>query len=166
MVNVECHKKAKKVKNMKKSSDSRIVKVLGRIFNVRYWFDWERVKAFSLYLTQGFRQLFIPSKNAKGQSFKEATRAMHLNEEALLTKQKALWRLSVFMLVLAILIFIYTIYQLLYGSYHAMFVSLVVTLIALTLAFRYHFWYFQIKQKKLGCSIGEWFRQGVLGEKR
>ena len=40
------------------------------------------------------------------------------------------------------------------------------TLIALVLAFRYHFWYFQMKQHKLGCTFNEWYRQGLLGEKK
>jgi intracellular multiplication protein IcmV len=52
------------------------------------------------------------------------------------------------------------------GSIKAFIVSLVVTLIALILAYRYHFWYFQMKQRKLGCTFSEWYKQGLFGEKK
>ncbi|MFT4058573.1 MAG: type IVB secretion system protein IcmV [Legionella sp.] len=151
---------------MKKHSNSKIVKLLGSILNVRAWFDWERVRAFTLYLVNGFKRLFVPQKNFKAQSFKEASTKLNLNDENLHIKQNALLRLSIIMLIAAFIIFSYAGYQLMYGSFKAMIVSLIVTLIALTLAFRYHFWYYQIKQRKLGCSFNEWFRQGLLGEKK
>jgi intracellular multiplication protein IcmV len=55
-------------------------------------------------------------------------------------------------------------YQLFYGSYQAAIVSFIILWIALVLAFRYHFWYFQIKNRKLGCTVYEWYR-GLLGDK-
>jgi intracellular multiplication protein IcmV len=151
---------------MKKQTDSKIIKMLGSILNVRAWFDWDRVKAFTLYLINGFKRLFVPKKNVETESFAEATAKLDINDESLQIKQKALFRLSIIMLISAIAIFGYAGYQLIFGSFKAMIVSLVVTLIALTLAFRYHFWYYQIKQRKLGCSFDEWFKQGLLGEKK
>lgn len=151
---------------MKKQSESRIVKLISSILNVREWFDWERVRSFTLYLTNGFKQLFVPQQSVKAESFKEVTAKLDINEENLLIKQKALLRLSLLMVVVAGLIFGYAGYQLFYGSFKAVIVSLVVTLIALTLAFRYHFWYYQIKHRKLGCTFDEWLRYGLLGEKR
>jgi intracellular multiplication protein IcmV len=151
---------------MKKQSDSKILKLISSILNVRAWFDWERMKAFTQYLTHGFQQLFIPKVSADAESFKQATTKLKLDDSSLLMKQKALYRLSMIMLVLAGCVLGYSGYQMLYGSFKAAIVSIVVTLIALVLAFRYHFWYFQIKQQKLGCTFDEWFRQGFLGEKK
>ncbi len=151
---------------MKKQSELRIVKLISSILNVREWFDWERVRSFTLYLTNGFKQLFVPQKSVKAESFKDVTAKLDIDDENLLVKQKALLRLSLLMVVVAGLMFGYAGYQLFYGSFKAVIVSLVVTLIALTLAFRYHFWYYQIKHRKLGCTFDEWFRQGLLGEKK
>lgn len=151
---------------MKKRSDSRIIKLLSSILNVRAWFDWDRVKSFTLYLVNGFKRLFIPQENNRVESFDEAASKLDLNDAALLTKQNALFRLSMVMLVVAGLILGYAGYQLFYGSFKAALVSVVVTLIALSLAFRYHFWYYQIKHRKLGCTFDEWFKQGLLGEKK
>ncbi|WP_133136588.1 type IVB secretion system protein IcmV [Legionella rowbothamii] len=151
---------------MKKQSESRIVKLISSILNVRAWFDWERVRSFTLYLSNGFKRLFVPQQNKEVESFEEAATKLNLNDTTLMTKQKALFRLSIVMLIAAGLILGYAGYQLFYGSFMAVLVSLIVTLIALALAFRYHFWYYQIKSRKLGCTFDEWFRQGLLGEKK
>lgn len=151
---------------MKKPSDSKIFKLITSILNVRVWFDWERVKSYTFYLSNGFQQLFISKITVDAESFKEATTKLQLDDASLLSKQNALYRLSMLMLVLAFFVLGYSGYQLFYGSFKATIVSIVVTLIALVLAFRYHFWYFQIKHRKLGCTFDEWFRQGFLGEKK
>ncbi|CAM4467498.1 MAG: hypothetical protein LEGION0403_FIIPPAGN_00222 [Legionella sp.] len=151
---------------MKKQSESRIVKLISSILNVRAWFDWERVRSFTLYLSNGFKRLFVPQQNNEVESFEEAATKLNLSDTTLMTKQNALFRLSIVMLIAAGLILGYAGYQLFYGSFKAVIVSLIVTLIALALAFRYHFWYYQIKNRKLGCTFNEWFKQGLLGEKK
>ncbi|HAT1819682.1 TPA: type IV secretion protein IcmV [Legionella pneumophila] len=150
---------------MKKKSGSRIVRVFTRIINVRKWFDWDRMRSLTLYLVNGIKRLFIPQEPTHVESFDEAAKKLKLSEADLVIKQKALLRLSIIMVIAAFVIFIYTGYQFLYGSWKATIISLVVVMIALVLAFRYHFWYYQIKQRKLGCTVKEWYRQGLLGEK-
>lgn len=150
---------------MKKKSGSRIVRVLTKIINIRVWCDWDRMKAFTLYLAGGIKGLFIPQKIQDGESFNAAMAELKLSNEDLLIKQKALLRLSILMSAIAVMMLFYMGYQLFYGSFRAAVVSVVVMCIALVLAFRYHFWQFQIKKRKLGCTIHEWYKQGLLGEK-
>jgi intracellular multiplication protein IcmV len=150
---------------MKKKSGSRIGRVFTRFVNIRKWFDWERTKSFTIALKNAIKSVIVPKKNIKPVSFDAAVTKMHLSDAELLVKQNALLRLSIIMLACAFLIFSYSGYQFIYGSLKGFFVSLVVTMIAVVLAFRYHFWYFQIKHRKLGCTLSEWYRQGLLGEK-
>lgn len=150
---------------MKKLSQSRIVKLISRAINVRQWFDWDRLKGFTLYLGNGFRRFFVPQKETQAESFEEAKAKFNLSEEEISIKQKALYRLSILMILCAFLIFTYAVYQIFWGSLNAFIASIVVGFIALTFAFRYHFWYFQMKQHKLGCTFKEWYR-GLLGEKK
>lgn len=150
---------------MKNKSGSRVKRVFTRIFNLRSWADWDRMKAFTLYLYEGFKRMFIPQKVEGGESFEAAKKRLNLSDNDLLARQKGLLRLSIAMVVIAFLLFSYTIYLLVIGGYAASIISLVVMLIALVLAFRYHFWYFQIKEHKLGCTIQEWFKQGLMGGK-
>jgi intracellular multiplication protein IcmV len=149
---------------MKKKS--RIVNLFSRIINIRRWFDWERMKAYTLYLGNGVSRLFVPQKQIQEESFDHAVKEFNLDDKNLLLKQKSLFRLSIIMVFLAFLILIYAGYQLFYGAIIAFIISLVVMMIALVLAFRYHFWYYQIKNRKLGCTFSEWYRQGLLGGKK
>ena len=151
---------------MKKTSESRTKRVFNRIFNVRTWADWDRMKSFTLYLTRGIKNLFVPQEKELEESFAAAQARLNLSDADMQVRQKSLYRLSLLMVVMAFLLFGYAIYHLVLANFLACILSLVVMTIALVLAFRYHFWYFQIKQRKLGCSLHEWFRQGLMGDKR
>jgi intracellular multiplication protein IcmV len=155
---------------MKKRKTSRIVGLFKSIFNVRSWLDYDRIKAFTLYLWNGIKKMVIPQKvevteQDASQSFRTMVASMNLSEQDLASRAKGLYRLSLLMCFVSLLIFGYAIYQIVSGHWKATIVSLVVTLIGLVLAFRYHFWYFQIKERKLGCTFQEWYKRGLLGGK-
>lgn len=150
---------------MKKLANSRIGLILGRILNFRAWLDFDRIKSYTSYLLNAFKRIFIPQPPQKGESFKAASSRFELSKQDLENKQIALFRLSILMCAIGAGIFAYAIYHLFYGSYRAALVSLVIALIALALAFRYNFWYFQIKKRKLGCSVEEWYKQSIRGDK-
>lgn len=147
---------------MKTKKTSRTAGIASRVFSFREWIDFDRIRTFTLYVMGGLRRMFVPQQESikdKGQSFRKAVEQQNLNQDDLKKRQQALLRLSMLMLFLAFCIFGYAIYQLVYGSFKAVLVSLAVTLIALVLSFRYHFWYFQIKERRLGCTINEWYRK-------
>lgn len=150
---------------MKKNSESRVGRVFRRIIDVRTWLDWDRLKSLSLALFTGLKRMFVPQRETTGESFEAALTKFDITEADLEKKKTALWRLSILMVSAGLLIGGYAIFQLIYGTYRASIVSLVVMMIAFVLAFRYHFWYFQIKERKLGCSLQEWYKQGLRGEK-
>lgn len=150
---------------MKNTNRSKIVGLFNTIFNVRVWFDWERIKAFTLYLVEGFKKFFVPQQRKAGETFEAAKKRLKLTEKDLLARQTGLLRLSILMVVFAILTFGYSVYLFTEGGHKGGIVGLVLMLIALVLAFRYHFWYFQIKERKLGCTIQEWFNHGLKGGK-
>lgn len=150
---------------MKKQKGSRIGTVIKSILNVRKWSDYDRLKSFTLYLGEGFRKMFIPQGARKKKvSFHEAVARMKLTEKDLKIKKRALLRLSILMCIMAIGIMAYSGYHFYYGFYKAALVSIVISMLGFVLAFRYHFWYFQIRERKLGCSFMEWFKNGLFGE--
>jgi len=151
---------------MQTKPQSRVISLFNRIFKIRYWSDSDRVKGFFHYICEMFKRLFVVRPKQEKESFEVVKTRLNLTDEALLKKQRALFRLSLLMVVFAVLMLCSTVYQCFHGTVTAIFLSLVVSLLAGTFAFRYHFWYFQIRQKKLGCSLGEWFYQGLLGRTR
>lgn len=147
---------------MKSTPESRIASLLKRIFKIGYWSDAERVKSFFQYIQALFQRLFVIESTATQESFEAVQAHLKLTDEALFIKQQALFRLSLLMFVFALFMFGYTVYQCFHGYFFAIVLSFIVSLLALAFAFRYHFWYFQIKQKKLGCSLHVWFTDGLL----
>ena len=151
---------------MKKKSESRIGRVIKRIFNLRSWLDWERVKVFGLYLKTAFKLLFIPNQATETESFAVAQKRLKLSDSELVERQAGLLRLSIILVIVGIAMLVYSVYLFYTASIKGGVLGLVLMLIALVLAFRYHFWYFQMKERKLGCTIREWFKQGLMGDKR
>lgn len=150
---------------MKSKSSSRLGLLLKKVFNLKSWLDWERLKAFTQYLYKGAKRFFVLEETTDTESFDAAKKRLKLTDNDLLVRQKGLLRLAIIMIVAATLLLAYAIYLFYEGSFKGGILGLIVTSIALTLAFRYHFWYFQIKEKKLGCTFHEWFKQGLMGEK-
>lgn len=149
----------------KKASRSKAL--LLWLFNPRAWGDWDRSKAISLFFLDMIERFFVlrgrPKRNSK--SFDRAVAQFDLDEKNLQAKALGLQRLSYSLVVVAVCLFAYCLYQLSFGSLRAAMITLVETGIALVLAFRYHFWQFQIRQRQLGCSVKEWFKHTFTGER-
>lgn len=156
---------------MKKKSGSRTGRFIGRRLNVKAWVDLDRIAAGKRYVTDLYsRFISVNKKEAapsvdKLESFDEAKVRLNLTDKDLLVRQKSLFRLAALMVVCSIGIFLYMIYNLIQAYYLAALLTLIVCMLSLVLAFRYHFWYFQIKQHKLGCTVSQWFKEGLMGVK-
>lgn len=160
------------MKNKKDTSNippkaSRTRRLILFFFNPRAWGDWEGSKAISLYFLSMIERFFVlRGKNKRrSESFEHAVAKFDLDEKALQTKATGLRRLSYTLVAVAAFLFFYTLYQLCFGSLRAAIIALVEVGIALVLAFRYNFWSYQIKQRKLGCSFKEWFKNSFTGSK-
>ena len=154
------------MKNKSESkSESRIGGVLSRIINIRSWSDWDRMKSFTLYLFNGIKKFMVPQKNVESESFEAAKKRLNLTDTDILRRQAGLLRVCWLMLLFAFGLLCYSMYHFFYLNLLGGFLSLIVMCIALILAFRYHFWYFQMKERKLGCSFREWYQQGLRGNK-
>ena len=151
---------------MKNKSGSRTGSVFSRIINIRSWSDWERTKTLSSYLAGSIVKVFVPQKATKSESFEAAIKRLNLTEKDLLVRRRNLLRTSILMLVIAFLLLVYSGYHFFNGHIMGGLLTIVVMLVALVLAFRYHFWYFQIKERKLGCSFNEWFKRSIKGDKQ
>lgn len=148
---------------------SRSARFVRRFFNVRAWSDWDRSKFITQFFLNVIERFFVHKRidtKKKTESFDSAAAKYNLDTKALTERAVGLKRLS-YILCVATLFFIgYSIYQLLYGSWKGVVISCVETLVAGVLAFRYHYWYFQIEHRTLGCGIKEWFRATFIGDNR
>lgn len=133
--------------------------------NVREWSDWGRIKSGGHFIVSSSKRIFIFTPVRPVESFEDAQRRMKLTNHDLDIRARALYRLSMMMACLSLLLLGYTLYHVFYGTLQSALLTLALTMLSTAMAFRYHFWHFQIKMRQLGCSFSVWFRQGLLGEK-
>ena len=93
---------------------------------------------------------------AREETFSEAVDRMQLTPEILAQKERDFLRLACIFGTFSVLILFYALYLAWTGLLFAFILALVVSCLAITYAFRFHFWWFQVKHRKLGCSIKEW----------
>lgn len=151
--------------SFKKGSRSKRIALF--FFNPRVWFSWDRMKSMNEFILTFVERFFVvkPKDEKKSDSFNHAVAKLELDAKGLQVKSLGLKRLSYALVAMAFFLFLYSLYQLCFGSLRGTLISLIEVGIALVLAFRYHFWHFQIEQRKLGCSIKDWFKNTFIGER-
>jgi intracellular multiplication protein IcmV len=133
--------------------------------NVRGWSDYDRTKAQTEGLVSSIRNLFVPRAARYKESFTEAMDRYHLTEKDLYHRRRQFVLLFLVQLVLMLFLLYYGANMLLAKQYPGGAVAVAFAFVMFTLALRNHFWYFQIKKRKLGCTLKEYFMEGVLGVK-
>ncbi|NNM59798.1 MAG: hypothetical protein HKM04_08285 [Legionellales bacterium] len=135
----------------------------GTVATVKTWVSWDAVSRESSYVAGNFRSLLKVEKPTHTESYEEALKRLNLTEADMAQKKKDFMRLTLIMGALGVLVLCYTLYLLWNASFGSGALALVVSLLCFATACRYHFWYFQIKNHKLGCTIHEWLNAKVSG---
>lgn len=149
---------------MKQPYFSRVKQLFFRIFKLRRWSDWDRVTSVYHHLLRMAKTLFVPQWQSAPppEPFETVLQRLQLTETALKAKQQGLWRAVCMMLGVMSLCLLYSFYQCYQRHWIAAGLSSIIMCIAMAMAFRYHFWFFQIQQRRLGCSLRDWLWMGIL----
>ena len=92
------------------------------------------------------------------ETFEEAVTRMGLSEEELAKKQKICLITAIIYLVSSISMFGYMFYLFYCGFMLATVSAAALTVLLAAFFFKEHFWYTQIKNKRLGFTAMEWFK--------
>jgi len=103
----------------------------------------------------------IPKKATYTETFEEAMARLELTEADLVKRQKEFTQLFYFFLGLSIAIIGYGLYLAITSSMVTAIIAFCLSVYTFSQAFRFHFWLFQIKHRKLGCSVREWLNAEV-----
>lgn len=144
---------------------SKTMSFVARIFRIREWTDWDRVRAGGHSIGDAAKALFVLKKDDSVETFDDAQRRMKLTDDDVANRSRALLAWSMVMLILAALLLSYAMYLFIVGSLHAGLFVLVLMCLSLSMSFRYHFWYYQMTIRKLGCSFQDWFEYTFKGRK-
>lgn len=144
----------------------RMVKPL---VNVPKWMGAKQLSADASYIATIAKTLITPQQARREETFEEALARLRLTEADIQARHREFKRLAVTYFTIFILLILYLVYLIsdISGpvSWRAIVLTLVVSAIAFVQFMRFHFWLFQIKQRKLGCSFKSYFLSGLLGIK-
>lgn len=129
-------------------------------FDPRAWLNYDELKRQTLYLYDLIKPIFAkPTPPEITETFEEAVKRQELTEEDVLEAKKIYFFYALLFFILGIFSFLFGFYLLIvHYSIAGWFLSFAITGLFLAQAFRFHFWYFQIKFRKLGCTFAEWRR--------
>lgn len=132
--------------------------------NVKAWVGFDEIKQTFGTITGSLKHLFIPQQAKFHETFEEAKARLGLSEADLKQKEQDFLRLAIILFLISLTILFYAAYFAWNGFFAAFTLTFSVCLIALGHAFRYHFWFFQVRSRKLGCSIRDWYESSFKGE--
>jgi len=113
-----------------------------------------------------FVKIFMPWKSKEAvqpESFDEAVARLGLQESDVKQRESMFLKQAIVYLFVGFFILLYGVYLGANQSFNGLILCLVVSFVALANAFRAHFWHFQTKQRKLGCSFKEWLDSTLKG---
>lgn len=134
------------------------------MFDVKRWVAWDDVKSTSKGVWKLGKDLFEPQVAEHHETFDEAVQRMQMTEKDILERKTGFLRLALIYLVMALALFIYTVYIFISGHFFTSILCLTLTVLILVYAYKEHFWYTQIKHRKFGLKFKEWLRF-TLGKK-
>ena len=135
-----------------------IFKVSFKTFiNPAGWLGLNAVKQNTRTTWDLIKGLFIIPTPERAETFDEAVKRFNLTSADILEREKDYLFYAFIFLVLAVSLLAFGCYLLFVDRSFAGFVlGIAVAALFTSQAFRYHFWYFQMKQRKLGCTFDEW----------
>ena len=135
-------------------------------FNPREWLGYDSLKNQTQTIRSFVKNAATVRKPERTETFDEALQRLDLKEADLRVTAKKYLRYAFLFLSLAILDFIYGLYLIFHhGAFLGLVLALAICILLLAQAFRYHFWFFQIQNRKLGCTFDEW-RESLLSKIR
>tara|TARA_R110000868_G_scaffold38572_8_gene134764 strand:+ start:2607 stop:3086 length:480 start_codon:yes stop_codon:yes gene_type:complete len=104
----------------------------------------------------------VSNLKSPAEQFDNAINRLGLSDADLKKRQKGFLINSIMLFFLGIFFGVVGIYLTLDGLVAAGLVTQIFTFISFSLALYMHFWFFQIKNRKLGCSFKEWWDNKII----
>jgi intracellular multiplication protein IcmV len=143
-----------------------IKKIIKPAVDVPKWIDYQQLVKTNRSIFGFIKKFFIPDQAKTKESFEEALSRLKLTPADLIQRHKEFSRLMWIWIFLFLINIAYSIYLLHIHSFRGFYPCLGIGIIILTQIFRYNFWLFQIKQRRLGCSFRDWFNSQFFGKKK
>lgn len=143
-----------------------IKKIIKPAVDVPKWIDYQQLVKNNRSFFGFIKKIFVPNQTQVQESFEDALIRLKLTPADLIQRNKEFTRLLYIWIFIFLVSISYSVYLLYIHSMRGFFPSLGINFIILTQIFRYHFWLFQIKQRRLGCSFRDWLNSQFFIRKK
>lgn len=130
------------------------------------WLGMQLMVGLFVFVKDIFVAVFMPWKReatGRQETFEEAVQRLGLTEEDLEQRKRMFLQQTLLFFALGLAVVLYGVKMAFDHSLMTMIICFVVSLVAFANAFRSHFWFFQTKRRKLGCTLQEWLNAGLGG---
>lgn len=144
----------------------QVFKVSRKTFlNPTAWLGYDAIRAQHETIKEDIKEVFQVEKPDREETFAEALTRLNLSEEAAQDQMRSFRRYAYFLVIAGLLVFFYA-FHLLFklGYVTPWLLGLAASSLLFAQAFRFHFWAYQIRMRKLGATFTEW-KKDLLGEK-
>jgi len=133
-------------------------------FNPSGWLGYNELSAHTKFMKETIKETLSKPEPEYEETFEQAMERQNLKDADVDQIATQYLTYSIALVAIAAVTFAAGfIFVLEYKSFPGLLLCFAVTGILGAQAFRFNFWYFQIKQRKLGCTFQEW-RRGTLGD--
>lgn len=145
----------------------KIFKVSRKTFlNPSGWIDYDSLKAQNKTIWQILKTTFTADRPLREETFEEATQRQGLTEADIREAETSYKTYAYLFAILGVAAIVFAFYLIfVHYTLAGWVLGMVVAALLFGQAFRYDFWAFQIKHKKLGCTFAEWKRGKIDEEK-
>jgi len=132
-------------------------------FNPSGWLGWDNLKSVNANLWSSVKPLYEKQQPAREETFEEAIVRLGMNDADVLHAAKNYRYYALGFLLLGLASFTYAFYLLFsHGSISGCLLGFATTALFFSQTFKYDFWAFQMRRRKLGASAEEWLNY-VMG---
>lgn len=143
-----------------------VFKVSRKTFiNPSAWIDYNYLKYQNKTLWAVLKTIFAKPQPTEGETFEQAMKRLNLTAADVKSTASQYRRYAFFFLIIGLLVFYYAFYLLfMHHTITSWFLGLAASSLFFAQAFKYDFWAFQMRRRKLGVTFKEW-KHFVLGGK-
>lgn len=128
-------------------------------FNPLGWLGYNELKVYNQYIWSSIKDITTKPTPQRSETYEEAMARLNVTDQEVQQTGQRYLQYALAFVVLAGIAFAAAFYLLIeHGTFAGLILALASTALLLTQAFRFHFWYFQISQRRLGCTFQEWWQ--------
>jgi intracellular multiplication protein IcmV len=144
-----------------------IRKFFASIYNFKAWIGYKDIVSGASAVTNSIKVItnMDSTKGYQPELFEDALVRLNLTEADVENLKSGYFRNFLVFLTVGLILAIYSIYRFYMGQWLSGWISMLLMTVIFLFSLSSHFWYFQIKHRKLGCTLTEWYQSKITDSK-